>query len=63
MNASSWPMFLLRTLSRAEMAPASAFKKVMTAEQVRQPMAWSFGYGPEEKCTQIGFDQVTDLDC
>ncbi|XP_030627974.1 polycomb protein SCMH1 [Chanos chanos] len=27
MNASSWPMFLLRTLSGAEMAPASAFKK------------------------------------
>lgn len=30
MNASSWPMFLLRTLSGAEMAPASAFKKVPT---------------------------------
>lgn len=30
MNASSWPMFLLRTLSGAEMAPASAFKKVIT---------------------------------
>lgn len=29
MNASSWPMFLLRTLSGAEMAPASAFKKVI----------------------------------
>ncbi|MBN3315262.1 SCML2 protein, partial [Atractosteus spatula] len=28
MNASSWPMFLLRTLSGAEMAPATAFKKV-----------------------------------
>ncbi|MBN3289608.1 SCML2 protein, partial [Polypterus senegalus] len=28
MNASSWPMFLLRTLSGAEMAPSSAFKKV-----------------------------------
>ncbi|XP_061608539.1 polycomb protein SCMH1 isoform X3 [Phyllopteryx taeniolatus] len=27
MNASSWPMFLLRTLSGAEMAPACAFKK------------------------------------
>ncbi|XP_015219389.1 sex comb on midleg-like protein 2 isoform X2 [Lepisosteus oculatus] len=27
MNASSWPMFLLRTLSGAEMAPATAFKK------------------------------------
>ncbi|XP_070567910.1 polycomb protein SCMH1-like isoform X2 [Ptychodera flava] len=27
MNASSWPMFLLRTLSGAEMAPAKAFKK------------------------------------
>ncbi|XP_039600963.1 sex comb on midleg-like protein 2 isoform X2 [Polypterus senegalus] len=27
MNASSWPMFLLRTLSGAEMAPSSAFKK------------------------------------
>ncbi|XP_056269584.1 polycomb protein SCMH1 isoform X1 [Pseudoliparis swirei] len=27
MNASSWPMFLLKTLSGAEMAPASAFKK------------------------------------
>ncbi|XP_013883533.1 polycomb protein SCMH1 [Austrofundulus limnaeus] len=27
MNASSWPMFLLRTLSGAEIAPASAFKK------------------------------------
>ncbi|XP_061742918.1 polycomb protein SCMH1 isoform X1 [Nerophis ophidion] len=27
MNASSWPMFLLRTLSGAEMAPASSFKK------------------------------------
>ncbi|KAM7012138.1 sex comb on midleg-like protein 2 isoform 2-T3 [Tautogolabrus adspersus] len=27
MNASSWPMFLLRTLNGAEMAPATAFKK------------------------------------
>ncbi|XP_077338343.1 sex comb on midleg-like protein 2 isoform X4 [Lithobates pipiens] len=27
MNASSWPMFLLRTLNGAEMAPASYFKK------------------------------------
>ncbi|KAI1885126.1 hypothetical protein AGOR_G00216980 [Albula goreensis] len=27
MNASSWPMFLLRTLSGAEMAPDTAFKK------------------------------------
>ncbi|XP_077572784.1 sex comb on midleg-like protein 2 [Stigmatopora nigra] len=27
MNASSWPMFLLRTLNGAEMAPASAFKQ------------------------------------
>ncbi|XP_017278864.1 sex comb on midleg-like protein 2 isoform X2 [Kryptolebias marmoratus] len=27
MNASSWPMFLLRTLNGAEMAPVSAFKK------------------------------------
>ncbi|RXM99877.1 Sex comb on midleg-like protein 2 [Acipenser ruthenus] len=30
MNASSWPMFLLRTLSGAEMAPSTAFKKVAT---------------------------------
>lgn len=28
MNASSWPMFLLRTLNGAEMAPAAFFKKV-----------------------------------
>lgn len=28
MNASSWPMFLLRTLNGAEMAPVTAFKKV-----------------------------------
>ncbi|XP_051967483.1 LOW QUALITY PROTEIN: polycomb protein SCMH1-like [Xyrauchen texanus] len=27
MNASSWPMFLLKTLSGAQMPPASAFKK------------------------------------
>ncbi|KAK6640945.1 hypothetical protein RUM44_012643 [Polyplax serrata] len=27
MNASSWPMFLLKTLSGAEMAPAKVFKK------------------------------------
>uniref|UniRef100_A0A8C3WHJ7 Scm polycomb group protein like 2 n=1 Tax=Catagonus wagneri TaxID=51154 RepID=A0A8C3WHJ7_9CETA len=27
MNASSWPMFLLRTLSGSEMAPATLFKK------------------------------------
>ncbi|KAM4549434.1 sex comb on midleg-like protein 2 isoform 2-T2 [Odontesthes bonariensis] len=27
MNASSWPMFLLRTLNGAEMAPLTAFKK------------------------------------
>ncbi|XP_067322891.1 sex comb on midleg-like protein 2 isoform X2 [Anolis sagrei] len=27
MNASSWPMFLLRTLNGAEMAPSSFFKK------------------------------------
>ncbi|KAK5873258.1 hypothetical protein PBY51_018316 [Eleginops maclovinus] len=33
MNASSWPMFLLRTLNGAEMAPASAFKK----EPLRPP--------------------------
>ncbi|XP_028258522.1 polycomb protein SCMH1 isoform X2 [Parambassis ranga] len=31
MNASSWPMFLLRTLSGAEMAPAAAFKKEPTS--------------------------------
>lgn len=31
MNASSWPMFLLRTLNGAEMAPATAFKKVGAA--------------------------------
>ncbi|XP_075904363.1 polycomb protein SCMH1 isoform X2 [Nelusetta ayraudi] len=39
MNASSWPMFLLRTLSRAEMAPASAFKKEppMPAKNYFQP--------------------------
>ncbi|XP_029602929.1 sex comb on midleg-like protein 2 [Salmo trutta] len=30
MNASSWPMFLLRTLTGAEMAPATAFKKEPT---------------------------------
>lgn len=29
MNASSWPMFLLRTLNGAEMAPGTAFKKVI----------------------------------
>lgn len=29
MNASSWPMFLLRTLNGAEIAPATAFKKVL----------------------------------
>ncbi|KAA0706538.1 Sex comb on midleg-like protein 2 [Triplophysa tibetana] len=33
MNASSWPMFLLRTLNGAEMAPATAFKK----EPLRAP--------------------------
>ncbi|XP_058494151.1 sex comb on midleg-like protein 2 isoform X3 [Solea solea] len=33
MNASSWPMFLLRTLNGAEMAPATAFKK----EPLRPP--------------------------
>ncbi|KAM8976464.1 sex comb on midleg-like protein 2 isoform 2-T2 [Pelodytes ibericus] len=27
MNASSWPMFLLKTLNGADMAPASSFKK------------------------------------
>ena len=27
MNASSWPMFLLKTLNGAEMAPEKAFKK------------------------------------
>ncbi|XP_077977165.1 polycomb protein SCMH1-like [Glandiceps talaboti] len=30
MNASSWPMFLLRTLNGAEMAPPKAFKKEPT---------------------------------
>lgn len=30
MNASSWPMFLLRTLNGAEMAPGTAFKKVIS---------------------------------
>lgn len=34
MNASSWPMFLLRTLNGAEMAPATAFKKVRNAESL-----------------------------
>ncbi|XP_023810280.1 sex comb on midleg-like protein 2 isoform X2 [Oryzias latipes] len=33
MNASSWPMFLLRTLNGAEMAPVAAFKK----EPLRPP--------------------------
>ncbi|XP_047443249.1 sex comb on midleg-like protein 2 isoform X3 [Mugil cephalus] len=33
MNASSWPMFLLRTLNGAEMAPVTAFKK----EPLRPP--------------------------
>ncbi|XP_033847947.1 sex comb on midleg-like protein 2 isoform X1 [Periophthalmus magnuspinnatus] len=33
MNASSWPMFLLRTLNGAEMAPIAAFKK----EPLRPP--------------------------
>ncbi|XP_034531893.1 sex comb on midleg-like protein 2 isoform X3 [Notolabrus celidotus] len=33
MNASSWPMFLLRTLNGAEMAPGTAFKK----EPLRPP--------------------------
>ncbi|KTF76932.1 hypothetical protein cypCar_00033292 [Cyprinus carpio] len=33
MNASSWPMFLLRTLNGAEIAPATAFKK----EPLRPP--------------------------
>lgn len=28
MNTSSWPMFLIRTLSGCEMAPATFFKKV-----------------------------------
>lgn len=32
MNASSWPMFLLRTLNGAEMAPAAFFKKVRGKE-------------------------------
>jgi len=27
MNASSWPMFLLKTLNGAEMAPSKIFKK------------------------------------
>lgn len=27
MNASSWPMFLLKTLNGAEMAPAKVFKR------------------------------------
>lgn len=33
MNASSWPMFLLRTLNGAEMAPGTAFKKVIQVPQ------------------------------
>ncbi|KAK7878389.1 hypothetical protein WMY93_031019 [Mugilogobius chulae] len=33
MNASSWPMFLLKTLNGAEMAPVAAFKK----EPLRPP--------------------------
>ncbi|XP_033843185.1 polycomb protein SCMH1-like isoform X2 [Periophthalmus magnuspinnatus] len=39
MNASSWPMFLLRTLSGAEMAPSSVFKKepVSPAKNMFQP--------------------------
>ena len=28
MNTSSWPMFLLRTLTGSEMAPEAFFKKV-----------------------------------
>lgn len=30
MNASSWPMFLLKTLNGAEIAPAKIFKKVQS---------------------------------
>lgn len=38
MNASSWPMFLLRTLNGAEMAPATAFKKVCIAPKFLKTM-------------------------
>lgn len=33
MNVSSWPMFLLRTLTGSELAPAVLFKKVRKALQ------------------------------
>lgn len=40
MNASSWPMFLLRTLNGAEMAPATAFKKVCVASKSFENIYW-----------------------
>lgn len=41
MNASSWPMFLLRTLNGAEMAPGTAFKKVSPTEKSSKPIWFS----------------------
>uniref|UniRef100_A0A8C0YNX2 SAM domain-containing protein n=2 Tax=Cyprinus carpio TaxID=7962 RepID=A0A8C0YNX2_CYPCA len=41
LNASSWPMFLLKTLNGAEMAPARIFHK-------QEPPA------PEQNCFQVG---------
>lgn len=42
MNASSWPMFLLRTLNGAEMAPGTAFKKVTscTLKILKNHLVW-----------------------
>lgn len=33
LNASSWPMFLLKTLNGADMAPAKIFHKVQPIQQ------------------------------
>ncbi|XP_051575565.1 polycomb protein SCMH1-like isoform X4 [Myxocyprinus asiaticus] len=46
LNASSWPMFLLKTLNGAEMAPARIFHKVVVIQQtmlktVFPPSPWS----------------------
>lgn len=50
LNASSWPMFLLKTLNGAEMAPIRIFHKVLGCLGAHPPPAWGTSTLPALPC-------------
>lgn len=50
LNASSWPMFLLKTLNGAEMAPIRIFHKVLGCLGAHPPPAWGTSALPALPC-------------